>query len=239
MWVLRMSLQMWIWISAPVLFLHYINKQFGLLCFSGELYLGGVGRNIYNSLPKLIASRDGYQGCLASIDLNGRLPDLIADALHRVGPVERGCDGEDWAPTPLHIYNFLLLVHAEWYTEHFLCWFYSDVIFILWICGGTDIPLWLINGHSIKPPAGQCNWLICLSGQCWHAASLANPLMYTFIMAYMFSITILSSITKALFMEGLGKKGKHTLTILFGCSPQLFYFLLHNVFYQKLPHKQQ
>ena len=49
---------------------------------------------MYNSLPKLIASRDGYQGCLASVDLNGRLPDLIADALHRVGQVERGCDGE-------------------------------------------------------------------------------------------------------------------------------------------------
>nr|XP_023683145.1 neurexin-2-like isoform X2 [Paramormyrops kingsleyae] len=63
------------------------------LDLKGELYLGGVGRNMYNSLPKLIASRDGYQGCLASIDLNGRLPDLIADALHRVGSVERGCDG--------------------------------------------------------------------------------------------------------------------------------------------------
>ncbi|KAI4808418.1 hypothetical protein KUCAC02_000478, partial [Chaenocephalus aceratus] len=31
-------------------------------------------------------------GLLASVDLNGRLPDLIADALHRVGQVERGCD---------------------------------------------------------------------------------------------------------------------------------------------------
>lgn len=49
---------------------------------------------MYNSLPKLIASRDGYQGCLASVDLNGRLPDLIADALHRVGQVDRGCDGQ-------------------------------------------------------------------------------------------------------------------------------------------------
>uniref|UniRef100_A0AAY5EJE9 Neurexin 2 n=1 Tax=Electrophorus electricus TaxID=8005 RepID=A0AAY5EJE9_ELEEL len=58
-----------------------------------ELYIGGVGKTMYNSLPKLIASRDGYQGCLASVDLNGRLPDLIADALHRVGQVDRGCDG--------------------------------------------------------------------------------------------------------------------------------------------------
>lgn len=62
--------------------------------FAGELYIGGVTKNMYSNLPKLIASRDGYQGCLASVDLNGRLPDLIADALHRVGQVERGCDGE-------------------------------------------------------------------------------------------------------------------------------------------------
>ncbi|XP_051990512.1 neurexin-1-like isoform X1 [Xyrauchen texanus] len=63
------------------------------LDLKGELYIGGVAKNMYNSLPKLIASRDGYQGCLASVDLNGRLPDLLADALHRVGQVDRGCDG--------------------------------------------------------------------------------------------------------------------------------------------------
>ncbi|XP_030637009.1 neurexin-2-beta [Chanos chanos] len=62
------------------------------LDLKGELYIGGVGKSMYNSLPKLIASRDGYQGCLASVDLNGRLPDLIADALHRVGQVDRGCE---------------------------------------------------------------------------------------------------------------------------------------------------
>lgn len=49
---------------------------------------------MFHNLPKLVASRDGFQGCLASVDLNGRLPDLIADALHRIGQVERGCDGE-------------------------------------------------------------------------------------------------------------------------------------------------
>lgn len=69
------------------------------VCFplAGELYIGGVIKSMYTNLPKLIASRDGYQGCLASVDLNGRLPDLIADALHRVGQVERGCDGEWWS----------------------------------------------------------------------------------------------------------------------------------------------
>jgi hypothetical protein len=62
--------------------------------FAGELYIGGLSKNMFSNLPKLVASRDGFQGCLASVDLNGRLPDLIADALHRIGQVERGCDGE-------------------------------------------------------------------------------------------------------------------------------------------------
>lgn len=60
----------------------------------GELYIGGVSKGLLGRLPKLVASRGGFQGCLASLDLNGRLPDLLADALHRVGHVQRGCDGE-------------------------------------------------------------------------------------------------------------------------------------------------
>ncbi|KAM4018311.1 neurexin-2-beta isoform 8-T10 [Anomaloglossus baeobatrachus] len=63
------------------------------LDLKGELYIGGLPRNLYATLPKLVASRDGFQGCLASVDLNGRLPDLLTDALHRIGPVDRGCDG--------------------------------------------------------------------------------------------------------------------------------------------------
>ncbi|XP_063294609.1 neurexin-2-beta isoform X18 [Pelobates fuscus] len=63
------------------------------LDLKGELYIGGLPKNMYASLPKLVASRDGFQGCLASVDLNGRLPDLLTDALHRFGNVERGCDG--------------------------------------------------------------------------------------------------------------------------------------------------
>ncbi|XP_020564523.1 neurexin-2 isoform X7 [Oryzias latipes] len=63
------------------------------LDLKGELYIGGVGKSMYSSLPRLIASREGYKGCLASVDLNGRLPDLLADALHKVGDVERGCGG--------------------------------------------------------------------------------------------------------------------------------------------------
>ncbi|XP_049599362.1 neurexin-2-beta isoform X12 [Syngnathus scovelli] len=63
------------------------------LDLKGELYIGGVGKSMYTSLPRLIASREGYKGCLASVDLNGRLPDLLADALQKVGQVEHGCGG--------------------------------------------------------------------------------------------------------------------------------------------------
>lgn len=65
-----------------------------LLYLTGELYIGGIGKSMYSSLPRLIASREGYKGCLASVDLNGRLPDLLADALQKVGDVDRGCGGE-------------------------------------------------------------------------------------------------------------------------------------------------
>ncbi|XP_039597900.1 neurexin 3a isoform X10 [Polypterus senegalus] len=63
------------------------------LDLKGDLYIAGLAQNMYSSLPKLVASRDGFQGCLASVDLNGRLPDLINDALHRSGQIERGCEG--------------------------------------------------------------------------------------------------------------------------------------------------
>ncbi|KAG7257129.1 hypothetical protein CRUP_007886, partial [Coryphaenoides rupestris] len=48
---------------------------------------------MYRELPKLVHSREGFQGCLATVDLNGRLPDLLADALATTGQVERGCEG--------------------------------------------------------------------------------------------------------------------------------------------------
>ncbi|XP_056152332.1 neurexin 3a [Lampris incognitus] len=63
------------------------------LDLKGDLFIAGLGPGMYNSLPKLVASREGFQGCLASVDLNGRLPDLLSDALFRSGQIERGCEG--------------------------------------------------------------------------------------------------------------------------------------------------
>ncbi|XP_014000505.1 neurexin 3b isoform X12 [Salmo salar] len=62
------------------------------LDLKGDLFVAGLGPNMYQNLPKLVVSREGFQGCLASVDLNGRLPDLINDALFRSGQIERGCE---------------------------------------------------------------------------------------------------------------------------------------------------
>ncbi|XP_032803924.1 neurexin-1-like isoform X35 [Petromyzon marinus] len=63
------------------------------LDLKGELYIGGLSKTEYSNLPKLVGSREGFQGCLASLDLNGRLPDMIDEALYRMGSIERGCEG--------------------------------------------------------------------------------------------------------------------------------------------------
>ncbi|XP_031691040.1 neurexin-1a isoform X6 [Oncorhynchus kisutch] len=63
------------------------------LDLKGDLYIGGVAKETYKELPKLVHAKEGFQGCLASVDLNGRLPDLMSDALACVGQIERGCEG--------------------------------------------------------------------------------------------------------------------------------------------------
>ncbi|KAA8581410.1 hypothetical protein FQN60_002991, partial [Etheostoma spectabile] len=78
-------------------YLHYISDLGnGAHLIKGnsnsDLYIGGVSKEMYRDLPKLVHSREGFQGCLATVDLNGRLPDLLADALATMGQVERGCE---------------------------------------------------------------------------------------------------------------------------------------------------
>ncbi|XP_059696807.1 neurexin-1 isoform X5 [Haemorhous mexicanus] len=63
------------------------------LDLKSDLYIGGVAKEMFKSLPKLVHAKEGFQGCLASVDLNGRLPDLISDALFCNGQIERGCEG--------------------------------------------------------------------------------------------------------------------------------------------------
>ena len=70
---------------------HALNKLFpSVLCVSP----GGVRTAMYGTLPKQILSTFGYQGCLASIDLNGEAADPIANALVPSTLIAEGCDGE-------------------------------------------------------------------------------------------------------------------------------------------------
>lgn len=49
---------------------------------------------MYNFLPRQIQSRHGFEGCLASLDLNGESPDTTLDALVPSPLVVPGCEGE-------------------------------------------------------------------------------------------------------------------------------------------------
>jgi len=69
-----------------------------LCCFftcAGFLYVGGVERNKYlYDLPQQIASRQGFQGCLGSLEINGRLIDILGPSWTMgAGLITNGCTG--------------------------------------------------------------------------------------------------------------------------------------------------
>lgn len=110
-------LQVWFWLFF---FFSVSNISFFL---TGDLYIGGVAKEMYKSLPKLVHAKEGFQGCLASVDLNGRLPDLISDALFCNGQIERGCEGIE------HAYKYLyIMCHCE------------GIVQILQSCADTHTP---------------------------------------------------------------------------------------------------
>ncbi|KAL1122948.1 hypothetical protein AAG570_003273 [Ranatra chinensis] len=63
------------------------------LNLGGLLYLGGVPKDTYQQLPKQVQSKHGFEGCLASLDLNGESPDILIDAVVPSSLVAAGCDG--------------------------------------------------------------------------------------------------------------------------------------------------
>lgn len=80
-------------IKLGILFSVHKGSVLSYFC-TGNLYIGGVAKEMFKELPKLVHAKEGFQGCLASVDLNGRLPDLMSDAVDCVGQIERGCEGE-------------------------------------------------------------------------------------------------------------------------------------------------
>ncbi|BES99010.1 Laminin G domain [Nesidiocoris tenuis] len=63
------------------------------LDLGGILYLGGLPKDGFGTLPKMVTSKHGYEGCLASLDLNGESPNIIEDAVVPSSLVSSGCDG--------------------------------------------------------------------------------------------------------------------------------------------------
>lgn len=59
----------------------------------GILYVGGVFKDMYTKLPASVASRNGFEGCLASVDLSDVSPSLTDDAVVPSSLVISGCEG--------------------------------------------------------------------------------------------------------------------------------------------------
>lgn len=62
------------------------------LDLNGLLYFGGVRDSMWPSLPKAIKSKSGFEGCIASLDLNGETFSLVgSEVLIASTLVESGC----------------------------------------------------------------------------------------------------------------------------------------------------
>lgn len=59
----------------------------------GIMYVGGVFKDMYGKLPPTIMSRNGFEGCLASIDFADISPSLTEDAVVPSSLVVNGCEG--------------------------------------------------------------------------------------------------------------------------------------------------
>lgn len=59
----------------------------------GIFYVGGVYKDMFPRLPSAVVSRNGFEGCLASVDLGDYSPHLIEDAIVPNAMVVSGCEG--------------------------------------------------------------------------------------------------------------------------------------------------
>jgi len=56
-------------------------------------FAGGIRKEMYPTLPKHVQSKHGFEGCLASLDLNGESPNLLVEAVVPSTQVVSGCEG--------------------------------------------------------------------------------------------------------------------------------------------------
>ncbi|KAL1460776.1 hypothetical protein WDU94_012727 [Cyamophila willieti] len=65
------------------------------LDLSSLLYIGGIPKEVYLTLPKDLHARHGFEGCLASLEINGNAPDLTTDPLIPSSLTTPGCLGHN------------------------------------------------------------------------------------------------------------------------------------------------
>lgn len=62
--------------------------------FRNVLPKGGIPKEVYLTLPKDLHARHGFEGCLASLEINGNAPDLTIDPLIPSSLTTPGCLGK-------------------------------------------------------------------------------------------------------------------------------------------------
>jgi len=88
-----------------------------------RFYIGGIPDYMYAGLPRQIKSRQGFQGCLGSVDLDGDGGNLLNDE-NAVVPDEflndivEGCQGTFLVVSYVIICSKLLTVYRSRYNEH-------------------------------------------------------------------------------------------------------------------------
>ncbi|KAF9797183.1 hypothetical protein SFRURICE_001829, partial [Spodoptera frugiperda] len=63
-----------------------------MLELDSVLYVGGVPKDMYTALPVGVLSRQGFEGCMSSLDLPGESPSLMEDAVVPSSSLGSGCE---------------------------------------------------------------------------------------------------------------------------------------------------
>lgn len=80
--------------SVPINVLSWMFLGSNLMLeLDSVLYVGGVPKDMYTSLPVGVLSRQGFEGCISSLDLPGESPSLLEDAVVPSSSLGSGCEG--------------------------------------------------------------------------------------------------------------------------------------------------
>ena len=99
---------------------------------------------MYGKLPRQIVSSFGYQGCLASLELNGEAADPINNALIPSDFVNDGCEGETVLDRPHSILDTFICTSVRSSSPLFY------IICSLQIVSASFTSLSLINDYLYK-----------------------------------------------------------------------------------------